>query len=206
MQCEVLALAFLYWSKRTVHTIYSTLFQWGKIKIKLKLKPIIAFHFGSVFTVLLAAIHSQYMLQVGWSHRISTRELHGDKKSSTFPPRTQSPLPAATAVMATEFVPITAVTAVLPRESMLISEQLSPSPPLPRWKWDPVPHYRGLTAIFPRLPRSVIPCRSQISTYALTMETDSSLSCISHIASFWQIMTWLHGRAPPMSSCGRKTN
>ena len=64
-----------------------------------------------------------------------TRELHdGDKKSSPFPPRTRYsvPITVATVGNATEIVTITAVTAVLPRWSMLISKQLSPLPSLPR--------------------------------------------------------------------------
>ena len=42
-----------------------------------------------------------------------------------------------------------------------------------------------------------------------TYNRHSSVSCISHrpyIASFWQIVSWLHGRAPPMSSCEDETS
>ena len=64
-----------YKSNRTVHTIYSALFQWGKIK--LKFKPIIA-SLSLRQCIHCIVSYTQYILHVGWSPRISTYALTMD--------------------------------------------------------------------------------------------------------------------------------
>jgi len=105
--------------------------------------------------------------------RLLIRELHEDKNSSPFPPRTPC------------FVPITAATAV-------IQLNLSPLPRLKRFHrgnqckfFISCPHYRSYrgksenpfpitavkTAVIQRLPRSVLSCRSLLLIYFLVVSS-----------------------------------